>query len=677
MRNRVLFLCVLVFWLCGAGCQTDSKKPVVASKPVEVPPTRIFTLFWQQLVSLDWHSSNRTGARVMDKRVFSFSPVVEFDIYFPSNNPGSQSLDFVSSGEGGKGTLVGTDIRGYEAFALKFTLVSINGQSEPEMKQKLVAGALIGPASKHQLRTYEPVTLGLAASEKTVIAKTPVSADKIYQIGFHLHMLNPQDWDQSGSMVRLRIEPVVEPAEEPIEEPVEEPFEDGEVDSVPATVPIKEAPNLPPVAESHSVTTTEDTPVEISLIGSDPDSDPLTYSMVTDPSHGSLIGTEPNLIYTPSPNFYGSDSLTFKVNDGKADSALAIVSITVFPVNDPPRANDDTIVTQEDTPVLTIDVLGNDTDIDNDTLTVTVISQGTNGSVTINPDGTLSYSPNENFYGSDVFNYTISDEKGITDTANVNVTVKMVNDAPVITSAPVTTATVGALYTYDVIAADPDLGDKLTYSLTTKPADMTKHSATGLIQWKPTNAQAGANKVVVKVVDSNSIPALDTQSFTITVNPAPPKIATLTVLDGYNQKNKKTLSADSKTHLVQSSDNNRWPTSFGSYISYDFSDVFIPADALITSVVVFVEHFEEERFAQGKLEWAVGTGWPTKPVIWASINAPVHEGQSYEAVDSWDVTNIADTREKINSLQLQVKNNDNIGYRKTLIDYIYVQVEWN
>jgi hypothetical protein len=199
---------MLVFWLCGTGCNTHSKKPAVVSKPVEVPPSRILTLPWQQLVSLDWHSPNRTDTRVKDKRVFLFSPVVEFDIYFPSNSPGSRSLNFVSSGEGGKGSLVGADIRGYEAFALKFTLVSINGQSEPELKQKLVVGAVIGPTSKGQLSTYEPVTLGLAASEKTVIAKTSVQIDKIYQIGFHVHMLNPQDWDQSGSMVKLRVEPV-------------------------------------------------------------------------------------------------------------------------------------------------------------------------------------------------------------------------------------------------------------------------------------------------------------------------------------------------------------------------------------------------------------------------------------------------------------------------------------
>ena len=457
---------------------------------------------------------------------------------------------------------------------------------------------------------------------------------------------------------------------------------DGEVDSAPATVSINVASNLLPVAEPHSVTTVEDTPVEIRLMGSDPDSDPLAYSMITDPSHGSLKGTAPNLTYKPNPNFNGSDSFTFKVNDSAADSAPATVSIMVSSVNDPPMANDDTATTREDTPAVTIDVLANDTDVDNvgrylylDTLSVTAVSQGTNGSVTINPDNTLSYSPKANFSGSDTFTYTISDNKGLTDTAKVNVTVKMVNDAPRFTSAPVTTATVGALYTYDVDSEDPDAGDTLTYSLTAKPADMTINSTTGLIQWKPT--QVGDNKVAVKVADSNSTPALDTQSFTIKVNPPPPKIAKLTVLDGFNQRTRKTLSAEGKANLVQSSDNKRWPAVYCSYVSYDFSDISIPADAVIKSVVVRVEHFEEERFAQGNLKWAIGTGWPNKPAVWAALNAPVHEEEHHEAVDSWDVTGVVDTRDKINSLQFQIKNDDKIARRKTLIDYIYVLVEWD
>ncbi len=186
----------------------------------------------------------------------------------------------------------------------------------------------------------------------------------------------------------------------------------------------------------------------------------------------------------------------------------------------------------------------------------------------------------------------------------------------------------------------------------------------------------GANEVVVKVVDSNSIPAIDTQSFTITVNPPPPKIAKLTVTDGYDQRNRKTLSAEGKTNIVQSSDNDRCQINRGSYMSYDFSEVSIPADAEITSVVVRIEHFEEKQFARGKLEWVIGTGWPTKPTVWASIKAPVHEEDFSEATDSWDITNIVDTREKINALQLQVKN-DNITNKKTSIDYIYVVVRWN
>ncbi|GAI70596.1 unnamed protein product, partial [marine sediment metagenome] len=89
----------------------------------------------------------------------------------------------------------------------------------------------------------------------------------------------------------------------------------------------------------------------------------------------------------------------------------------------------------------------------------------------------------------------ISDGKGGTDAAAVRIKVKAVNDVPTFTSTPVTTATVGTLYTYDVNATDPDVIDTLTYSLTINPAGMTIDAATGLIQWTPTSAQAGANDV--------------------------------------------------------------------------------------------------------------------------------------------------------------------------------------
>ncbi|MHC4682660.1 MAG: cadherin-like domain-containing protein, partial [Planctomycetota bacterium] len=103
-------------------------------------------------------------------------------------------------------------------------------------------------------------------------------------------------------------------------------------------VVIVKSSSTPPKAEANAVTTKEDTPVEIILAGSGREGDPLTYSVVSDPSHGRLSGTAPNLIYSPGENFNGSDSLTFKVNDGKADSAEATVSIAVTPVNDLPSA---------------------------------------------------------------------------------------------------------------------------------------------------------------------------------------------------------------------------------------------------------------------------------------------------------------------------------------------------
>jgi hypothetical protein len=183
-----------------------SKKAAVADKSAGSPPGRTLTLESEQLVLLDWSRPNRRGARLEGTRLVS-DPGVEFDIYFPSNGPGNCSLSLVSSGAGGRGTLVGADVRAYDVFALKLTLVSINGRSDAGLKQKLVAGVVIGPTADGRLTGYEPVTLSLAASEKTVTAKTPVSTSQIYEVGFHIHALNPEDWDPSGSRIVLRAEP--------------------------------------------------------------------------------------------------------------------------------------------------------------------------------------------------------------------------------------------------------------------------------------------------------------------------------------------------------------------------------------------------------------------------------------------------------------------------------------
>jgi hypothetical protein len=456
---------------------------------------------------------------------------------------------------------------------------------------------------------------------------------------------------------------------------------DGEGGESTATVNVTvEAVNDAPTANDGRAATLEDKPVSIGLRAKDVDGDELSYVILRSPSSGRLSGTAPKLTYTPKENFHGSDRFLYRVSDGSLESRTATVLIAVEAANDAPTAHDDSAATKEDSTGVIIDVLANDTDMDGDSLKVTGVSQGKNGSVTVNADNTLNYTPKADFYGADSFTYTVSDGKGGTNRAVVKIEVRAVNDSPKFVSTPVTTATVDELYTYNVNAADPDLEDALTYSLAVNPTGMTIDTTTGLIEWTPTSAEVGANDVVVKVSDSGNIPASDTQSFTIIVGlasaPVEPATTALPIADSSNQKGKRILLVDGTGGVVQASDDNRGETDSGLETSFDFSDISIPADAVISSVVVYVEHFEQEGFPDGKLQWAAGTGWPENPVVWASMNAPLHEGEPNEVKDSWDVTGVVNTPEKVNALQLQIKNDDQSTRRKTFIDYIYVVVDW-
>ncbi|MHC4494635.1 MAG: Ig domain-containing protein, partial [Planctomycetota bacterium] len=450
---------------------------------------------------------------------------------------------------------------------------------------------------------------------------------------------------------------------------------DGVSDSMPAVVSIMVAPvDDPPAAVGSNVTLEEDTAAAIMLTGKDLDGDALKYTVLRSPLHGKLSGEAPALTYTPDPNFSWLDSFTFKVNDGTTDSDAVTVMISVTPVNDPPRAYDDIIVTQEDT-AATIDVLANDTEVDNELLKITAVSKPEGGSVTINAAGTLTYTPTANFYGEDAFTYTVTDREGENDTATVRISLTSTNDAPMITSRPPTIAMVGIQYIYDVNATDPDGEDILTYGLTSQPAGMTIDPATGRIRWTPKQAQNEAYDVTVKVVDSNTVPVSGIQQFKINVNPTPPTTATLTVVDGYNKNTKKKLSAEGKLDAVKASDDDRLETTYGSSIFYDFSDITIPPGASVASVTLYVEHFEEEQFADGKLKWEIGKGWPSKPTVWYPLKAPVRKGKRNETTDAWDITSFANTNAKINALQLQIVNLRD-SRKKTFVDCIHTVVDW-
>ncbi|MEZ8464713.1 Ig-like domain-containing protein, partial [Vibrio splendidus] len=173
-------------------------------------------------------------------------------------------------------------------------------------------------------------------------------------------------------------------------------------------------------------TTDEDTPVNGTLSASDEDGDDLSFSKATEPSNGTVVVDENgDWTYTPNENYNGNDSFTVVVSDGQGGTDTITVNIGVTPVNDLPVGEDVSVTTDEDTPVsgsLTA------TDADNDQLTFSKGTEPSNGSVVVDENGNWTYTPDENYNGSDSFTVVVDDGKGGTDTITVDVGVTPVND---------------------------------------------------------------------------------------------------------------------------------------------------------------------------------------------------------------------------------------------------------
>jgi hypothetical protein len=185
--------------------------------------------------------------------------------------------------------------------------------------------------------------------------------------------------------------------------------------------------NHAPLADPQSISTEEDTPIAVTLTGSDVDDDLLTYSVLTNPGHGSLSGTPPEMIYTPGQDYFGTDVFLFQVNDGLVSSEPAEVSIEVTPTSDPPVAIPQAIIISEDTPA---DILLVGYDPDGDPISFEILTTPTQGIL----GGTapnLVYTPTLNFNGDDIFSFTVSDESQTSQPADVNIQVTPINDAPI------------------------------------------------------------------------------------------------------------------------------------------------------------------------------------------------------------------------------------------------------
>ena len=221
----------------------------------------------------------------------------------------------------------------------------------------------------------------------------------------------------------------------------------------------------------ESLSTNEDTALTItkaSLLSNDSDinGDSLTVASFTQPTNGTVIlDANGDLVFTPNADSNGTDSFTYTISDGTLTDT-ATISMTVNAVNDAPVATGESLSTNEDT-ALTItkaSLLTNDSDIDGDSLTVASFTQPTNGTVSLDANGDLVFTPNADSNGTDSFTYTVSDGT-LTDTATISMTVNAVNDAPVATGESLSTNedTALTITKASLLSNDSDIdGDSLT-----------------------------------------------------------------------------------------------------------------------------------------------------------------------------------------------------------------------
>lgn len=280
--------------------------------------------------------------------------------------------------------------------------------------------------------------------------------------------------------------------------------------------------NQAPVAAASSVTTSEDNAVAIRINASDADGDSLGYAVITGPGKGSLSGTAPNLTYTPRADVNGTDSFTFRANDGAADSNTATVSITITPVNDAPVAVSGSAATTEGAPVSIVLAA---TDKDGGPLSYAIVTGPGKGSLAgVAPN--LTYTPAAGFAGADSFSFRAGDGSAFSNTATVSITViaspPPSNIGPSFTVNPIVmTVAEDQALGGRLSATDPDEKTALMFVKLSGPSWLTVSSG-GQLGGVPSNGDVGVNTFSVRVTDSANASASASLLVTVTnTNDAP------------------------------------------------------------------------------------------------------------------------------------------------------------
>ena len=191
-----------------------------------------------------------------------------------------------------------------------------------------------------------------------------------------------------------------------------------------------------PIASNDSYTVLENSFIDVTrpgVLANDTASKTLSAGLVTDVKNGTLLlNANGGFFYVPDTNFHGIDGFTYVANDGTLSSNIATVTITVNPINHTPVARNDFYSVSENSTlsVKGLGVLGNDTNPDASVLTATLVSNVINGHLTLNQNGSFTYFPNPNFYGTDSFTYQAKNGIASSNTTMVTIQVNQLNNSP-------------------------------------------------------------------------------------------------------------------------------------------------------------------------------------------------------------------------------------------------------
>ncbi len=286
----------------------------------------------------------------------------------------------------------------------------------------------------------------------------------------------------------------------------------------------------PPTAQPDTATTAEDSPVSVNVLvnDSDPDGDTLLLaSFDSTSSNGGTIARDDNgtpgntsddiLIYTPSLNFNGVDTFNYTVSDG-TQSDTGSVTVTVTATNDAPTASDQSVTILQDTP---IDITLTGSDVDGDLITFAIVAGPSSGALSNfdSATGSVTYTPNGGFFGSDSFTFHVNDNLVDSNTATISITVEETNVAPILDPVGNKITDELALLTFTATATDSNSGQTLTFSLTSIVPPGASITSAGVFSWTPSESQGPGSYTFDVVITDDGLPPLsDSETITVTVN---------------------------------------------------------------------------------------------------------------------------------------------------------------